>query len=100
MAGMKHLKKLKQFIGIGNYRMKPSLPQSVIEDIKDICLELSDNGFKVFTDDLGFNNLGNRDGFYPNLTIFKCVDTQEWETSEQISFEYSEISEVRASLLK
>lgn len=59
------------------------LPQDIIQDIKDICLELKDMGFAVFTNQLGHNNLAGEDGFYPNLTIFRNEN-----------FIFSEIEEV------
>lgn len=73
--------------------LKPELPDEVIQTIRDICLELNDMGFKVFTNQLGFNKLGKREGFYPNITIFNNILFTRAEQRKDY-FEFDEIKEV------
>lgn len=89
------MKYLKTYENIFNRLIgkKPSLSKEIIQDIRDICLELQDNGFRVFTNQLGFNRLGNREGFYPNIEIFK-TRTSAHLSSSTITFEYKDIEEV------
>jgi len=81
---------IKQFNEMGYFNWskhlnkKPELPDEVIQTIRDICLELNDMGFRVFTNQLGFNKLGKREGIYPNITIFRNGN----------GFMFSEIEEV------
>lgn len=82
---MKYLKTYEENIFNRLIGKKPSLSKEIIQDIKDICLELQDEGFRVFTNQLGFNSLGNREGFYPNIEIF---------TKANDNFKYTDIEDV------
>ncbi len=92
---MKYLKSINEISHLWHNLSgkKPVLPDEVIQTIKDICLELNDNGFKVFTNQLGFNKLGKREGFYPNITIFNNILFTRAEQRKDY-FKYSEIEEV------
>ncbi len=83
---MKHLKSIFLF-------NKPELPNEVIQTIRDICLDLNDLGFKVFTNQLGFNKLGKREGFYPNITIFRDPLSTP-DDQRKYYFEFDEVKEI------
>jgi len=69
------MKHLKNFLD-KTFHRKPKLPEEVRLNIIDICLELEDVGFRIFKNQLGFNKLGEREGFYPNISIFKSGDDE------------------------